>query len=375
MASRWSSPRASIRCGAVLASDSAAAMAAGLAEMSARRCSPDHRCGTTHGRDRGDTRRLRRHVRACLRSRSGSGGGRRMSDADATIARLVALAEPIAGTLALADGRIWHAAGASEAQELAAVLATVIELLASVRGERHGARRCRVADRVALAADTDQFLTIAKFRAMRLLLARALEAAGIAAIPPIHAETAWRTMSRREPRMNVLRATGAAFAAAVGGADFDHRASFRCAGGHVRRRCAAAGAQHADSSSPKRRSSTASPTPPPVRAPWRASPTLSRRRHGRASRRSKRKAASSTSLADRRAPGARSPRHARRASPARPPVPSKWSASTSSSADDGEPQPAYDRKPERQPKGACLQAAGGDGGVAQHEPAAGLHQT
>jgi methylmalonyl-CoA mutase len=72
---------------------------------------------------------------------------------------------------------------------------------------------------VALAADTDQFLTIAKFRAGRLLLARLLEAAGLDAHVPIHAETAWRTMSRREPRMNVLRATGAAFAAAVGGAD------------------------------------------------------------------------------------------------------------------------------------------------------------
>ena len=84
-----------------------------------------------------------------------------------------------------------------------------------------GCRPTRAATRigVALAADTDQFLTIAKFRAMRLLLARALEAADIAAILPVHAETAWRTMSRREPRMNVLRATGAAFAAAVGGAD------------------------------------------------------------------------------------------------------------------------------------------------------------
>ncbi len=54
---------------------------------------------------------------------------------------------------------------------------------------------------------------------MRLLLVRALEAADIAVTIPIHAETAWRTMSRREPRMNALRATGAAFAAAVGGAD------------------------------------------------------------------------------------------------------------------------------------------------------------
>ena len=143
----------------------------------------------------------------------------RLPDARAAAAKLARLAETFAGTLALADGRIWHAAGASEAQELAAVLATVIEHLRlfSVHGLAPDDAAARIG--VALAADTDQFLTIAKLRAMRLLLKRALEAADIDHILPIHAETAWRTMSRREPRMNVLRATGAAFAAAVGGAD------------------------------------------------------------------------------------------------------------------------------------------------------------
>ena len=143
----------------------------------------------------------------------------RLPEAKAVVAKLVRLAETFTGTLALADGRVWHAAGASEAQELAAVLATVIEHLRLF--EAHGLAPDGAAAQigVALAADTDQFLTIAKLRAMRLLLKRALEAADIDHVLPIHAETAWRTMSRREPRMNVLRATGAAFAAAVGGAD------------------------------------------------------------------------------------------------------------------------------------------------------------
>ncbi len=143
----------------------------------------------------------------------------RLAEADTTVATLSAAARTFTGRLALADGRVWHAAGASEAQELAAVLATVVALLRLF--ERHGIAPDDAAARigVALAADTDQFLTIAKLRAMRLLLARALQAAGIATTLPLHAETAWRTMSRREPRMNVLRATGAAFAAAVGGAD------------------------------------------------------------------------------------------------------------------------------------------------------------
>ncbi len=143
----------------------------------------------------------------------------RLADAGAAVAKLAGLAESFTGTLALADGRIWHAAGASEAQELAAALATVIVLLRlfEAAGLAPDVAAARIG--VALTADTDQFLTIGKFRAMRLLLKRALEAAGIVGVLPIHAETAWRTMSRREPRMNVLRATGAAFAAAVGGAD------------------------------------------------------------------------------------------------------------------------------------------------------------
>ncbi len=141
----------------------------------------------------------------------------RLADASAAVTTLTGLAESFTGTLALADGRIWHAAGASEAQELAAVLATAIEHLRLIEAAGIDDAAARIG--VALAADTDQFLTIAKLRAMRLLLAHALEAAGIAHALVIHAETAWRTMSRREPRMNVLRATGAAFAAAVGGAD------------------------------------------------------------------------------------------------------------------------------------------------------------
>ncbi len=143
----------------------------------------------------------------------------RLADAKASAAKLADLAAGFEGTLALADGRIWHAAGASEAQELAVVLATVIEHLRLFEAQGIAPGDAAVRIGAALAADTDQFLTIAKLRALRLLIARALEAADITARIPIHAETAWRMMSRREQRTNVLRTTGAAFAAAVGGAD------------------------------------------------------------------------------------------------------------------------------------------------------------
>jgi methylmalonyl-CoA mutase len=71
-----------------------------------------------------------------------------------------------------------------------------------------------------LTADADQFLTTAKFRAMRKLWARVATAAGISAKPAIvTAETAWRMLTRRDAYGNILRSTIAVAAAGLGGAD------------------------------------------------------------------------------------------------------------------------------------------------------------
>ena len=71
-----------------------------------------------------------------------------------------------------------------------------------------------------LSADADQFLTIAKFRAVRKLWARVEEACGLAPKPAhVAAETAWRMMTRRDPYVNMLRTTIAVAAAGLGGAD------------------------------------------------------------------------------------------------------------------------------------------------------------
>lgn len=141
--------------------------------------------------------------------------GRRDDSLDAAAIKAAAAelsGQAIAGSVLTADGRLWHAGGATEEQELAVTLATFashIRLLDDA---------IRIG--VALAVDSDQFRGIAKIRAMRLLLARVLEVASISAPPPrIHAETAWRMLSKRDPEMNVLRATSAAFAAAAGGTD------------------------------------------------------------------------------------------------------------------------------------------------------------
>jgi len=71
-----------------------------------------------------------------------------------------------------------------------------------------------------LAADVEQFLTIAKFRALRMLWARVEEACKLVpGRPLVTAETAWRMMTKRDPYVNMLRATIAVVAAGLGGAD------------------------------------------------------------------------------------------------------------------------------------------------------------
>jgi len=123
------------------------------------------------------------------------------------------------GSAITADGRLWHAGGASEVQELAAALAAYVGALRLL--DDHGIDPARAVARIGLsfAADADQFLTIAKLRAARLLVGRVIESAGLAAAPVVHAETAWRMLSRHDAHTNILRTTTAALAAGLGGAD------------------------------------------------------------------------------------------------------------------------------------------------------------
>lgn len=134
---------------------------------------------------------------------------------------VAAIAEPgTAGVALMVDSRVYHGAGASEAQELAAGLATAVQYLRWLESE--GRDLDDAARRIGflLTADADQFLTIAKLRAARVLWARVQLAMGLEATPVvIHVETSMRMMARRDPHVNLLRTTTAAFAAGVGGAD------------------------------------------------------------------------------------------------------------------------------------------------------------
>ncbi|MEK8094273.1 methylmalonyl-CoA mutase family protein [Methylocystis sp. IM3] len=122
--------------------------------------------------------------------------------------------------VAVADARVVHAAGGSETQELAFALAAGVAYLRALTDNGLDIETARSLVALRFAADADEFMGVAKFRAARRLWARVEDACGLAPAPVlIFAETAWRMMSRRDPWNNILRGTLATFSAAVGGAD------------------------------------------------------------------------------------------------------------------------------------------------------------
>lgn len=126
----------------------------------------------------------------------------------------------VARTLVRIDARAVHESAGTAVHELAYTLATAVEYLRRLEAAGIGLDDARKLISVLLAADDDQFLTMAKFRAARLLWARVEEACGLAPAPlALSAETAWRMTSQRDPWVNMLRVTVATFAAGLGSAD------------------------------------------------------------------------------------------------------------------------------------------------------------
>ncbi|QDW37695.1 methylmalonyl-CoA mutase [Bradyrhizobium sp. KBS0727] len=124
------------------------------------------------------------------------------------------------GPFVVADGRVIHNAGGSEVQELAFVLASGVAYLRALEASGVPLEDAQGMVYARLAADADQFLTLAKFRALRLLWARIEAACGLAPKPLfVAADTAWRMLTQRDPYVNMLRATMATFSAGLGGAN------------------------------------------------------------------------------------------------------------------------------------------------------------
>lgn len=153
---------------------------------------------------------------------AGKGAMSEWASVSGLLATLVAdhRAKGFKGPFVAPDGRIIHAAGGSEAQELAFVLACGVAYLRALEAGGMSLEAARDALSLRLAVDAEQFQSIAKLRAARKLWARVEAACGLAPKPVfIAAETAWRMMTRNDPHVNILRASVAVFAGAIGGAD------------------------------------------------------------------------------------------------------------------------------------------------------------
>ncbi len=120
------------------------------------------------------------------------------------------------------QGAVYHDAGATPAQEIAAALAAGVAYLRAL--DSAGLPIARAARHVAFAfaTDADFFASIAKLRAFRRAWARVLAASGVGDAvggSRLAAVTSRRMMTARDPHTNLLRTTIAASAAIVGGAD------------------------------------------------------------------------------------------------------------------------------------------------------------
>ncbi len=120
------------------------------------------------------------------------------------------------------DSTPYSDAGLGAPWELACSLATGTEYLRSVTDGGVALEDALASMAFTYSATADQFLTIAKFRAARRCwdrIAGACGAIGSARAQVQRAVTSAAMLSRQDPRVNVLRATTAGFAAGVAGAD------------------------------------------------------------------------------------------------------------------------------------------------------------
>lgn len=147
--------------------------------------------------------------------------------ADATLEELAVLARLTAARFpksraATVSTSAYDNAGATAVQELAAAVATGLSYLRVMESSGLTVSQANQQLLFSLAVGADQFLEIAKFRALRLVWNRILEAAAVPETERatvLHARTSRRVLTRRDPWVNVLRTTIGCFGAAIGGAD------------------------------------------------------------------------------------------------------------------------------------------------------------
>jgi methylmalonyl-CoA mutase len=133
-----------------------------------------------------------------------------------SLAHFLALGVP--GIQLEADGRAFHNAGASEAQELGAMMAYALTYLRMFEDARQPVLYAAAHIGFSVSVDQNHSRSVAKVRALRELWARVLERYSVPPIDPvIHAETSYRMLTSRALETNIARATIAAGAAIEAG--------------------------------------------------------------------------------------------------------------------------------------------------------------
>ena len=146
---------------------------------------------------------------------------------DAALSQMADLAKYTAATYpnvaaVTVDTSPYHNAGASETQDLAAAMATGVAYMRAMTAAGLDVDAACRQIQFTLPVDCDQFLGICKLRAARKLWARVAEACGAsepARAMRLHAISAERIFSQRDPWVNMLRTTVTCFSGAIGGAE------------------------------------------------------------------------------------------------------------------------------------------------------------
>lgn len=139
----------------------------------------------------------------------------------AKLAHELSTAHALARAISI-DTRVYHKAGATPALELAAALASGVAYLRALEGASLDLKSAARQIAFILVTDANFVASLAKLRAFRHLWARVLEACNAGdAMRDIHvtAVSSEPMMTRHDAYSNILRATLAGFAGAVGGAD------------------------------------------------------------------------------------------------------------------------------------------------------------
>lgn len=126
----------------------------------------------------------------------------------------------VPGVLLEADGRVFHNAGATAAQELGIAIAATVSHLRLFEEARQALVHAVPHIGFAIAAEQDQVETVAKILALRKLWSEVQRRSQL--VPGrarIHAETSFRMMTGRNSELNRIRTALAAAAAGAAGAD------------------------------------------------------------------------------------------------------------------------------------------------------------